>query len=99
MTNRNSSLKTTKPLKLYNGRLTYKRVRGHGYIAAYSDADAIRILDQVVGGRGNRKEITVYWSKGAWGNQMDGVTPERGLWFIDSENRYAENAPKPKRIL
>ena len=25
-------------------------------------------------------EIQVYWHKGCWGNAMDGVTPEIGIW-------------------
>lgn len=87
-----------KSLKLYNGRLTLKQVSGHGYIAANSAADAIRILDQVVGGRGNRTEITKYWSHGAWGNSMKGITPERGLWFVENDLRYQPGV-KPRRIL
>jgi hypothetical protein len=69
-------------LKLFNGRLRYDKREGHGYIAAYSAEDAIRVLDQTIGGRGNRTEIKVYWSHGLWGKPMDGIHPERGLWFI-----------------
>ena len=67
--------------------------QGHGYIAAYSVADAIRVLDEYVGGRGNSTEIRKYWAHDCWGNPMDGITPERGLWV--SEDRWGV---KPTRI-
>ena len=74
-------------LLLFNGRIMLpKGIQGHGYIAAYSVADAARVLDEVVGGRGSLTEIKVYWSHGCWGNAMDGITPERGLWVHDEKS-------------
>jgi len=83
-----------KKLKLYNGRLFLREKQGHGYIAAYSDEDAIRLLDLVVGGRGNRTEIKKYWSKDAWGNQMDGITPSRGVWWVSNDERWGATPSK-----
>lgn len=67
----------SKALKLWNGRLSPYE---HGYVAAYSRADAVRVLEQHAGGSGYANELRVYWHAGAWGNSMLGVTPERGLW-------------------
>lgn len=67
-----------KALKLWNGRLhPYE----HGYIAAYSRADARRVWHEALGEqRGTMIELTQYWSEGLWGNAMIGITPERGMW-------------------
>lgn len=43
--------------------------------------------------RGIDHTIAKYFHKGAWGNKMQGVTPERGVWA--SENMHSE----PKRIV
>jgi hypothetical protein len=32
-------------------------------------------------------EINVYFSKGCWGNVMEGITPERGAWVEDGKFR------------
>ena len=78
-----------KTLKLYNGRFDR---RDHIFIAAYSNADAARILVQAyakVNGYGARSnminEINVYFNKGSWGNSMEGITPERGAWVQDGK--------------
>lgn len=67
----------SRKLKLFNGRLAGFE---HGYIAAYSRADAVRIYEEFFGGRGVLPEIRDYWSEGLWGNQMIGVTPRRGMF-------------------
>jgi hypothetical protein len=53
----------------------------HGYVAAYSRADARRIIAQYCGREPPDSELRGYWSHGAWGNPMNGITPERGLWI------------------
>lgn len=69
-----------KKLKLWNGRMSPPY--DHGYVAAYSRADAIRVIAEGLGrgSRGMVTELRDYWSEGAWGNQMIGIKPERGLW-------------------
>lgn len=77
----------SKTLKLFNGRLiTYE----HGYIAAYSRADAVRIYEQYVGGRGTLPEIRDYWHEGSWGNTMIGVTPRRGMFASTKTGELVE---------
>jgi len=55
----------------------------HLYIAAYSVSDAVRLITEFCGceGRGVKAEITNYFSPDCWGNAMEGITPERGLWI------------------
>lgn len=52
----------------------------HAYVAAYSRADARRVIAEYTGREPHDAEIRDYWSEGAWGNDMKGITPERGLW-------------------
>ena len=86
--------KHERKLKLFNGRIMLKSGKqGHGYVAAYSAADAVRVLNETIGGRGNVTEIQKYWNHNCWGNSMDGIKPERGLWV--SEDRFGAS---PKRI-
>lgn len=56
----------------------------HAYIAAYSMADAVRVVKEYSEGRARTSvhEINIYWNKNCWGNSMDGITPERGLWVL-----------------
>ena len=51
-----------------------------GYVAAYSRADAERVIEEYAGHRPTRSELRDYWSP-CWGNPMDGIEPERGLWL------------------
>lgn len=73
----------TKQLILFNGR-GHGRKYGrdyHFYIAAYSYADAGRLLSQATGIETNwYRELKDYYSKNCWGNPMKGIIPERGLW-------------------
>ena len=71
-----------KTLKLWNGRSPV-RDYAHVYIAAYSQADAIRLLEEYNGHstRGIQTEFKVYYAK-CWGNKMKDVTPERGIWVV-----------------
>lgn len=53
----------------------------HAFVAAYSIADAQRLVSEYTGRPTSISEIKSYWSKNAWGNAMDGITPERGIWI------------------
>lgn len=83
-----------KPLKLWNGRghccrkdgdPLWAKVRAndppHAYIAAASRADALRIIEAYSGRKAPANELKTYWSEGVWGDRMNGVEPERGLWL------------------
>ena len=68
-------------LILFNGRWGRDN-RQHIYIAAYSKADAARILNEIepFSWRAWLYEINKYFSVGCWGNRMDGIVPQRGAW-------------------
>jgi len=94
-----------KKLKLFNGR-DWDCCGGHLYVAAYSIKDAAELASAAyrkIKGLENRpdikmttiSEINVYWHKGCWGNNMNGISPERGVWWTEKEY----GTPKPVRIL
>lgn len=69
----------------------------HGYIAAYSRADACRLIEEYKGRAVPHvdTELKVYWHKGSWGNSMDGVEVERGIWIED--DKYGSGS-KPVKV-
>ena len=75
---------TVRPLRLWNGRWGNQ---GHVYVAAHSRADAGRLLCLADGQPipGIDREIRDYFSE-CWGNQMAGVTPERGVWVTKGQS-------------
>ena len=58
------------------------------YAAAYSRADLRRLIAEYSGRDPGETEIRDYWNAGCWGNSMEGVTPERGLWMIAKRGVY-----------
>lgn len=52
----------------------------HAYVAAYSRADARRVIEEYCGRLPSDNELREYWSE-CWGNAMNGIVPERGLWL------------------
>ena len=83
-----------KSLKIWNGRGYCARkhndplwgdVKGngyvHGYVAAYSRADARKLIEEYCGHAPSDSEIKNYWAENAWGNDMQGIEPVRGLWL------------------
>lgn len=100
-------------LKLFNGRAhvcwntkdpiwdgVNRNGSMHAYVAAYSRADARRVIQEYCGHLPSDSELRDYWHEGAWGNSMDGVTPERGLW-LKLEKDYSAKPVKvyPQRDL
>lgn len=95
-------------LKIFNGR-DWDCRGGHLYIAAYSIQDAADLANEAyrkLNGYTDRPDITptsageirTYWSKGCWGNAMDGITPERGVWWV--KKSYGPDASgKPERLI
>lgn len=87
------SKKKIKPLKLFNGRAwccvnhrdpRWKGIRPdscHAYVAAYSRADARRVIFEYAGNMPSDGELRDCWHADCWGNSMDGVEPKRGLWI------------------
>lgn len=56
----------------------------HIYIAAYSRADARRLLSELGLRDPGDYAIKMYWSHGSWGLAMNGVEIERGVWVSKS---------------
>lgn len=84
-----------KKLKLWNGRWAGGGPgAGRCYCAAYSVEDLVSLVAEVRGfePRGIRGEIKNYWSAGAWGNQMKGITPERGIWLAKDDHDKPQRA-------
>lgn len=97
----------SKELKLFNGGADGRGA--HYYIAAYSVRDAARLMTaadrKLHGGKyeitdldisRNVREINTYFSKNCWGNKMDGVVPERGIWYAPAIEGGHEG--KPERV-
>lgn len=98
-----------KTLKLWNGR-GFDCRHTHLYVAAYSVADAVRVANEAfrkLNGYEDRPdmsrvtahEVRVYWSEGCWGNAMDGITPERGVWQTNNEFGRTAEERKPVRLI
>lgn len=81
-----------KKLKFWNGRGV--NGNGHIYVAAYSKADACKILTEATGYSKWNYELTTYFSEGCWGNAMDKIVPERGVWQTTNKGGTCiENTP------
>jgi hypothetical protein len=88
-------------LKLFNGRSQgHKYPRHHVYVAAKSMAEAARLVSMAFfDGRDNLvsvHEINIYYSKGSWGNKMDGIEPLEPCVYLCDETKF-EN--KPFRVI
>lgn len=92
-------------LKIFNGRDWH--CRGSLYIAAYSLKDAVDLVNAAyrkINGYEDRLDIhptTIceaqkYWHKDCWGVPMNGVTPERGVWW--TKEKFGQES-KPERII
>lgn len=93
-----------RPLKFWNGRgycckraddPRWEKLRHnaapHAYVAAYSRADAARVIAGYTGRTPPDSELREYWSP-AWGNAMQGIKPVRGLWL------QFDHTKKPVRV-
>lgn len=96
--------KPPKALRLYNGRGQERRdasgrweTTGHVYIAAYSHADAVRVMREAGFNSFTRHELMTYFSKGCWGNRMLSVTPVRGVWAVQPGEDFSHTA-QPRQL-
>jgi hypothetical protein len=90
-------MKKKKIIKIWNGRGC--KQQEHLFIGAYSKADACRMLDEIYPPFGKsswNREMTIYFCEGCWGDDMDGIVPERGIWLI--QKQYTKKQTKPQRI-
>lgn len=68
----------------------------HVCLAAYSIADAQRVCTELGFEKPSYREITEYWSE-RWGNDMAGIVPERGLWFVRERGKPERQTLRMKR--
>lgn len=82
-------------LKIFNGG-DWDHQGGHLFVAAHSLQDASNLISEAyrkIRGLQDRTDIRimpvnflrVYWAKDCWGNAMDGITPERGVWWGEKQ--------------
>lgn len=74
-----------KNIQVFNGRW---KDRMRGYIAAYTKKQAVELANQA-GYSMNMRELNNYWSD-CWGNAMNDVVPEVGVWVTDQYGRNRE---------
>jgi hypothetical protein len=98
----------SRPLKIWNGGGHGLFDRGHLYVCATTKRDAAIMLVQATRrglppsapvdefdiGRQIRV-LNVYFHEGCWGNPMDDITPERGVWAT----KTSHTNEKPERII
>lgn len=80
-----------KQIKIWNGRAPGNN-RGHIYVAAFSKKQAVDIINIAFGSYITDHEINVYYSKGSWGNSMDGITPSEPCVYY--QNSYSDTPVK-----
>lgn len=92
---------TKKKLRLFNGRSHGSKYwRHHVYVAAYSMAEAARLVSKACYDGPEDyisvSEIKVYYGKDAWGNKMNGIIPDEPCVYM-----YDETNPnnKPFRVI
>lgn len=82
-----------KKLIIMNGRFFQNGKNVHAFVAANSKADANSLLQQASKSTSSFvHEISEYFSIGCWGNPMDGIKIERGVWVQNDRET-------PKRII
>lgn len=77
-------------LKIWNGRAHGKYAAGgnrhHVYVAAYSAKQAAELVGQACETPCvSVHEINVYYSKGCWGDSMDGIVPTEPCVYLKKE--------------
>jgi hypothetical protein len=85
-----------KQLKIWNGRgHGSKYGKGHAYVAAYSKAEACRLLSTVFECFVSSTELTNFYSP-CWGISMDGIEPTEPCVYVASK---AWGKEIPQRII
>lgn len=71
-------------LKVWNGGLYIRHkgdvIQAHGNVCAYSQKDAVELIGEHAAYEISLGYFRAYWSN-LWGNSMDGIERERGLWI------------------
>ena len=70
----------------------------HLYVCAHSKAEVVMMVNQA-GGFITVNEVNNYWNEGCWGNQMEGIEPELGVWASQNYNdKPVKIYPKTTKI-
>jgi hypothetical protein len=74
-----------KTIKKFNGNWG---TNSHAYVGAYSQKHAVELLNKASDCRGYMtiSQLQKYWSKNCWGNAMNGIEPQIGVWIQDAWN-------------
>ena len=89
-------------MKLFNGRSHgYKYKNYHIYVAAYSMKQAAELVSRACYGDEHPDNISVheikeYYSKGAWGNQMNGIEATEPCVYVGENYKFDS---KPIRVI
>jgi hypothetical protein len=87
-----------KQLKLWNGRSHgHKYKRHHVYVAAYSMKQAAQLVSIACYGEErpnlvSTSEIAVYYSKGSWGDKMNGIIATEPCVYL-CDGSHSQNNP------
>lgn len=82
-------------LRLWNGRGSSRFENGklvhydYFYVCAYSRSDAVRLISSLGFDHVTDYEISTFYSP-CWGDAMEGIKPERGLWGIPKGLRFSK---------
>lgn len=87
---------TLNKLKVWNGRGDYQQFNGRFYVCAETKKRAVELIKQAGHRFMNMHEFTEYYSP-LWGNVMEGVKREEGVWFADKTDEHSN--VQPTRIL
>jgi len=90
-------------LKIWNGRCYGNKYHNHhAYVAAYTMKQAAELLSMAFYGDKHKDlikthTISKYYSKGAWGNKMEGIEPIEPCVYLCLE--HGGNNHKPIRVI
>lgn len=86
-------------LKIWNGRGDHRHMPGHFYACATTKKEVVELITQAgYYPRMTVKELNTYWADGCWGVAMEGITPEKGVWFVPKKEENNRNFV-PQRLI
>ena len=81
-----------KEVKLFNGG-TPRHPDYRFYVGAWSAADAVRLMMSCTRAHLDAAYLSKMWSKGAWGDTMEGIPHARGVWASSGWGTGSEKLP------
>ena len=84
-----------KKLKIWNGSgCGSEYINGHLYVAAYSQKQAVEVINQACSSNVTISHFKNYFSEGSWGNDMNHIIPTEPCVYAAKHFR-----DKPTKIL